>query len=276
MRKKTTTILAVSALLLASVGVQAAVVSGQGTWEATLLARDLDGNASTIEAYYDTALGITWLADTNAAVGSAYDTLSPGTGLMEWVEANAWAASLNIGGVTGWRLPNTNPVDGTTADDANLSVIGTEDWGFNISAPGTAYAGSTASEMSYMYYNTLGLQGSCDPATSTVSSCVGSLSPGLSNTGPFSNLFDATITDNFWSATTYALAPNRAWILNFATGNQFQDVYGIPANYLRSWAVHDGDVGVAVSAVPAPAAIWLFGSGLVGLMGIARKKRALA
>ena len=51
-----------------------AMASGQGTWETTLEARDFDSNANTIEGYYDIAQGITWLADANAAVGSAYDT----------------------------------------------------------------------------------------------------------------------------------------------------------------------------------------------------------
>ena len=36
---------------------------------------------------------------------------------------------------------------------------------------------------------------------------------------------------------------------------------------LRSWAVQTGDV----SAVPVPAAVWLFGSGLLGLIGVARR-----
>jgi hypothetical protein len=35
-------------------------------------------------------------------------------------------------------------------------------------------------------------------------------------------------------------------------------------------AVRDGDV----SSVPVPAAVWLFGSGLLGLIGIARRKKA--
>jgi hypothetical protein len=33
---------------------------------ASLLARDLDGNLTTAEAYYDTVLGITWLANANS------------------------------------------------------------------------------------------------------------------------------------------------------------------------------------------------------------------
>jgi len=31
-------------------------------------------------------------------------------------------------------------------------------------------------------------------------------------------------------------------------------------------------VGAAINAVPVPAAVWLFGSGLLGLIGIARRK----
>jgi len=36
-----------------------------------------------------------------------------------------------------------------------------------------------------------------------------------------------------------------------------------------AWAVYSGDV----SAVPVPAAVWLFGSGLMGLVGLDRRKR---
>jgi len=34
------------------------------------------------------------------------------------------------------------------------------------------------------------------------------------------------------------------------------------------------DVGLEVSSVPVPAAVWLFGSGIVGLIGIGRRKKA--
>src|SRR3989344_3407437 len=86
--------------------VHAAAVSGQGTWESTLQGRDLDGNLATAEAYYDTALNITWLANANAGAGSIYDNGTSTTdGRMTWANARAWAISLNPYGssITGWR-----------------------------------------------------------------------------------------------------------------------------------------------------------------------------
>ena len=70
--------------LYAPLSAHAVGISGQGTWETTLQARDLDGNLTTAEAYYDTALEITWLADANYA----------GT-TMAWGTANSWAVNLN-------------------------------------------------------------------------------------------------------------------------------------------------------------------------------------
>ena len=46
---------------LAAGAAQAVPVSGQGTWETTLQARDMDGNPATTEAWYDTALDLLWL-----------------------------------------------------------------------------------------------------------------------------------------------------------------------------------------------------------------------
>jgi hypothetical protein len=252
---------------LFSLPTYATAVSGQGTWETTLQGRDLDGNLSTAEAYYDTVLGITWLADANYAQTSGYDP----DGLMTWDTAanlvTGWAATLNPygSGITGWRLPTVSPVDGTTADDANTSNIGTEDRGYNISAPGTLYAGSTASEMAHLFYNTLGDKGFCDPTTSTDSSCSGPQAGyGLSNTGPFSNVQ----SNAYWSATDYA--PNSTLVFDFLFDIGNQNI-NFKVNDHYAWAVHAGDVGASV--VPVPAAAWLFGSGLIGLVGLGRQRR---
>src|SRR5690349_11799993 len=46
--------------------VAASPVSGQGTWESELQARDINSDG-LVDAYYDTALNLTWLADANFA-----------------------------------------------------------------------------------------------------------------------------------------------------------------------------------------------------------------
>ncbi|MEE8428981.1 MAG: hypothetical protein V3S33_05720 [Gammaproteobacteria bacterium] len=50
---------------------------------------------------------------------------------------------------------------------------------------------------------------------------------------------------------------------------------GGPAGYGGTpYALHlEGTIGTA-SAVPVPSAVWLFGSGLIGLIGIAKKRKA--
>jgi hypothetical protein len=83
--------LAACGLVLAS-GAQALPIHGRGTWETTLLARDLNGDGS-VDAFYDTALNMTWLRDANAI------------GRADWDTASAWADKLMLGGHGDWRLP---------------------------------------------------------------------------------------------------------------------------------------------------------------------------
>ena len=151
---------------------------------------------------------------------------------MNWTTANAWAAGLNPygSGITGWRLPNTIPIDGTTANDATIAYNGSEDQGYNVSAPGTLYAGSTASEMAHLFFNTLGDKGYCDPSTSTDSTCSGPQTGwGLTNTGPFINVMSV-----YWSATEYAPDAGSAWVFGFGGGGQ---VAGGKAGGGIAWAV---------------------------------------
>lgn len=86
-----------------------APMPGRGTWETTLQTRDING-VGVVDAYYDTRLNITWLANMNAGAGSAFDNGASTTdGRMTWGNAVAWAASglMEFGG--GWRLPTINP-----------------------------------------------------------------------------------------------------------------------------------------------------------------------
>lgn len=218
---------------------------------ASLIGRDLDGNTSTVEAYYDDDLGISWLADANFAQTMGHTTIS-GTGRMSWDDANTWAAGLNINGFTGWRLPTTmQPDPNCSVQSDHLppggnGVIDTS-WGF----------GCTGSELGHMFYNEL--SGSDGSPIST------SGDPDLAN---FTNL--KTIY-HYWTDTEYAPDTNFAWALTFNSGVQEgKNKLGDSSQGNYAWAVHDGMIGNAV--VPVPAAAWLFGSGMIGLIAVARRK----
>lgn len=63
---------------------------------------------------------------------------------------------------------------------------------------------------------------------------------------------------------TYTLQYSATVPLNDASG-----FGGVMYNFYLT-----GTVGAAVSAVPVPAAVWLFGSGLIGLAGVARRRKS--
>ncbi len=213
---------------------------------------------------YDDVLDITWLQDANHGAGSAYDDGSSSTdGMMTWDNAVAWAANLTVGATrtwtepgSVWRLPTVGPVDGS-AFDYNLSHNGSTDVGYNISAPGSAYPGSTGSELAHMFYVTLGNKSYKD-----TSGDYAQPGWGLTNSGLFGNLKSYV----YWSGTEYAPGTDYAWYFNTYYGSQD---YNNKDSDPYAWAVRSGDV----SAVPVPAAAWLFGVALVGLLVVARRKR---
>ena len=90
------------------------------------------------------------------------------------------------------------------------------------------------------------------------------------NTGPFSGLDQSGI---YVSGTEYALDTNSVWEISLSVNRTPGSIGTSLKSYafFNAWAVHDGDV---VSSVPVPAAVWLFGSGLLGLIGMARRKKA--
>ena len=65
---------------------------------------------------YDTDLDITWLADTNYAMTSGYDS----NGLMTWNQAMTWVNQLEFEGFTDWRLPTTPFSDPTCSGSSQI------------------------------------------------------------------------------------------------------------------------------------------------------------
>ena len=191
------------------------------------------------QAYYDTVLDITWLADANLAATNTFG-LALGTslgtypgdpsgvsgviyagGTMTWPGARFWIDAMNAAdylGVNDWRLPTVGPVNGT-AFDHSLSYNGTTDYGYNVSAPTTTYAGSTASEMAYMYYNNLGNLGVCTP-DSVYPNCTEQTGWGLAHTAPFANVQ----SHRYWSGTEYGPFPSNAWDSTSSTASRTRSI----------------------------------------------------
>lgn len=91
------------------------------------------------------------------------------------------------------------------------------------------------------------------------------------NPGPFINFPTYSL---YWSGTLVSEPGDFYYGYNTAVSKD-QTYYGYYVGFekncdnLYAWAVRSGDV----SAVPIPAAVWLLGSGLIGLIGVRRRFR---
>lgn len=231
--------------LTAATLLAAALASGSA--HAALQGRNMDGNALTFEAYYDTVLDITWLADANFAKTSGYDA----DGAMTWAAANTWADNLSFTNpltnqtYADWRLPTTTDT-GTAGCDYAYS--GT-DCGYNVDP--------ASSEMAHLYFVTLGNQSYYTTTGAVSNAYAGGANPNstLDNVGPFINFQ----SDFYWSGTEYAPAPSLVWF--FYAGYGLQDVNGKTGS-LYALAVSPGDIAAVPEAQTY--ALMLAGLGLIG------------
>lgn len=244
--------------------VQAGPVIGQGTWQTTLQPRDLDGDGTT-DAFYDTVLNLSWLADANALAGTAYDGFfTPDDGRTEWTLARDWAANLRLGGVVGWRLPGL--ID-TNDPGCNIDLGDNSDCGYRVLTR-SADGGTVYSEFAHLYYATLGNLGYCAPDDLA---CARAPQPGWgpANTGGFRNLAEAV----YWTGVPYAPLPDFfSWV--FYTGLGLQ-TYDFQFAEWQALAVHDGDVGT-LARVPEPGAVALVLTALGALVAAGASRRRSA
>lgn len=89
---------------------------------------------------------------------------------------------------------------------------------------------------------------------------------GITNAtpGPFINVQPS----GYWTSTDFLSDTSEAWY--FGKSNGAQGVIVKTFLGYDGWAVHNGDVAM----IPTPPALWLFGSGLLGLIGVVRRKAA--
>jgi len=137
----------------------------------------------------------------------------------------------------------------------NLEFMGATEWRLPTSDPSCFEFGCANSEMGHLFYNELG--GSSDRNI-------------FSSTDPDLALFQNIQTANgYWSSTQSALDVLLGRAQSFYFGNGAQG----PAEtnfFLYAWAVHDGDP--FAPPIPIPPALYLFGTALLGLIGVARRK----
>ena len=205
---------------------------------------------------YDDVLNVTWLQDANYAQTSGYagaDSL----GRMDWNTATTWAANLVYGGFSDWRLATNTPVHGSGFNYA-FSYNGTSDFGYNVISPN--------SELAYMYNVNLGLKDYYSTTGATQANF------GVFGNGTYGGQADVGLVKNlqsyyYWSGAEYSPGSGNAWL--FHTNIGYQDVLSVKSLQMNAWAVRAGDV----AAVPVPAAIWFFTSGL-GLFAFSSRRKA--
>ena len=200
-------------------------------------------------AVYDSANNLTWTSNANL-FASQYGSLAT-------IIADANGANGGAGLLTGIVKASDFNSSGT------MTWAGANAWVYYLDV--TAYGGSTNwklpttvdSSASLGYANGLGT----NPSPTTGQVAVQSIN--TTHNAAYA-LFSGVQSGSYWSGTRLGGTQN-AWFFDTGFGNQ---AYANTSGVGYALAVTPG----AVSPVPVPGALWLLGSGLLGVVGVSRRR----
>lgn len=240
------------------------------------------------QAYYDTTLNITWLANANLAASNQFGlNLSTNTvdlrddyvsldGSMTWAATNQWLSNLNSANYLGfntWRLPTLGRdlSYGELVSNFDIggcktaSYDGNSNCGWNVLKTDPKNGDSATnvsdltvySEMASLYFDTLGNRSVFDTAGNVVK-----INNNLEVSGPFTDIKHSGAPDRYWLGLQDSTSNNSAWTFAFGPGLQ-QTV--LKTHSLNVMLVIDGDIAKlnATSAIPEPETFVMLGLGVV-------------
>ncbi|WP_262964793.1 Lcl C-terminal domain-containing protein [Methylobacter psychrophilus] len=206
---------------------------------------------------YDSVNNITWAADANLFKTQAVAD----SNLVADIIANNNGVIIDASAANGSHTLTADDFNTTTGKMTwfgaqawvnNLTLGGFSDWRLPTITQVASGGNPAISEMAALFSN--GPGGGAGAGTGT----------GMTNNGSY-NIFTNVQSSEYWLGSEYASSPSEAWL--FLTTNGTMSYIG-KLNQNFAWAVRSGDV----AAVPVPGAVWLFGSALVGLIGLKRRK----
>lgn len=219
---------------------------------------------SDYKLIYEETQNLVWLdyANANYEFGYSgttwYDHMDWASGLGESITVNllpGFTTTIDWG--AGWRLPEFDESKVTLMSPADPDAIGWEGPDLNGNYDYMNGYNMVNGEMGHLFYESLGNKGqiATDGTHPT--------DYGLLNTGEFENLMAVS----YMSGTTHSPSPNYAWFFSFGRGAVF---FERKADIFPAMAVHEGEVNF--EPVPEPATLLIFGTGIIGILGMTKRK----